>query len=126
MVIQNNLRGKKLHRRNQGSNFLGDSFSNRDNVRGPIQFRRESQVLVLPSWPLEHPAADDDFVMCRNAPHRQVLVLPSWCLVLPTADDDFVKCWNTPFGQLFALPSWRLVLAAADNDFVICQNAPCG
>ena len=41
--IQNNLRRKKLHRTNQGSNSLGGSFSNRDNVRAPIQFRRESQ-----------------------------------------------------------------------------------
>ena len=30
--IQSNLRRKKLHRTNQGSNFLGSSFSNRDNV----------------------------------------------------------------------------------------------
>ena len=35
--IQNNLRRKKLHRTNQGSNFLGGSFSNRGNVRAPIQ-----------------------------------------------------------------------------------------
>ena len=41
--IQSNLRGKTLHRTNQGSSFLGDSFSNRNNVRDPIQFRRESQ-----------------------------------------------------------------------------------
>ena len=41
--IQSNLRRKKLHRTNQGSNFLGGSFSNRDNVRAPVQFRRESQ-----------------------------------------------------------------------------------
>ena len=41
--IQSNLRRKKLHRTNQGSNFLGGSFRNRDNVRAPIQFRRESQ-----------------------------------------------------------------------------------
>ena len=41
--IQSNLRRKKLHRMNQGSNFLGGSFSNRDNVRAPMQFRRESQ-----------------------------------------------------------------------------------
>ena len=34
--IQSNLRRKKLHRKNQGSNFLGGSFSNRDNVRAPI------------------------------------------------------------------------------------------
>ena len=31
--------GKKLHRTNEGSNFLGNSFSNRGNVRAPIQFR---------------------------------------------------------------------------------------
>ena len=41
--IQSNLRRKKLHRTNQRSNFLGDSFSNRDNVRAPIPFRREGQ-----------------------------------------------------------------------------------
>ena len=41
--IQNKLRRKKLHRTTQGSNFLGDGFSSRDNVRAPIQFRRERQ-----------------------------------------------------------------------------------
>ena len=41
--IQNNLRRKKFHRTNQGTNFLGDSFSNRDNIRAPIQFRRETE-----------------------------------------------------------------------------------
>ena len=40
---QSNLRRKKLHRTNQGSIFPGGSFSIRDNVRGPIQFRREGQ-----------------------------------------------------------------------------------
>ena len=39
--IQSNLRKKKLHRMNSGSNFLGGSFSNRDDVRNPIEFRRE-------------------------------------------------------------------------------------
>ena len=39
--IKRNLRRKNLHRANRGSNFLGGSFSNRDNVRIPIQFRRE-------------------------------------------------------------------------------------
>ena len=32
--IQSNLRRKKLHVTNQGSNFPGGSFSNRDNVLG--------------------------------------------------------------------------------------------
>ena len=46
--IQSNLRRKKLHQRtNQGSNYLGGSFSNRDHVRSPIQFQRESQPLYL-------------------------------------------------------------------------------
>ena len=48
--IRAHLRRKKLHRMNQGSNFLGGSFSNRDNVRAPIQFRRESQPQHLKSW----------------------------------------------------------------------------
>ena len=48
--IQSNFRRKKLHRTNQGSNFLGGSFSNRDNVRAPIQFRRESQPQHLKRW----------------------------------------------------------------------------
>ena len=30
--IQSNLSRKKLHTSNQGSNFLGDSFSNRDKI----------------------------------------------------------------------------------------------
>ena len=32
-----------LHRMNEVGNFLGGSFSNRDNVRAPIEFRRENQ-----------------------------------------------------------------------------------
>ena len=42
-LCESNLRRKKLYRMNQSSNFLGGSFSNRDNVRAPIQFGRESQ-----------------------------------------------------------------------------------
>ena len=41
--IQNIVRRKKVHRTSQDSNFLGDSFSNRDNIRVPNQFRRERQ-----------------------------------------------------------------------------------
>ena len=41
--IQRNLRRKKLRRTSQGSNNLEGSFSNRDNVKAPIEFRRESQ-----------------------------------------------------------------------------------
>ena len=38
---QSNLKRKKLHRTNQGSTFLGGSFSNRYNVSVPVQFGRE-------------------------------------------------------------------------------------
>ena len=41
--IQSNLRWRNLHRMNQGSNFLGQGFSNRTDGRAPIQFRRERQ-----------------------------------------------------------------------------------
>ena len=44
--MQSNLRRKKLHRANQGSNFLAGIFSNRDNVRASIQFRRESLIIL--------------------------------------------------------------------------------
>ena len=36
----------KLHATNQSFNFLGANFSNRDNIRAPIQFRRE----ILPQY----------------------------------------------------------------------------
>ena len=36
IVIPSNIRRKKLHRTNQGSNLLGGSSSSRDNVRAPI------------------------------------------------------------------------------------------
>ena len=49
--IQRNLRRRTLHRMNQGSNFLGGSFSNNDNVRAPIQFRRQGrQPQLLKRW----------------------------------------------------------------------------
>ena len=41
--IKSNLKRNKLHRTNQSFSFLGRSFSNRENVRAPIQFGRESQ-----------------------------------------------------------------------------------
>ena len=34
---------RNLYRTNQGSNFLEGSFSNKDNVRAPVKFGRESQ-----------------------------------------------------------------------------------
>ena len=39
--IQSNLRGKKLHRMNQGRKFLRGSFSNRDNPN-PILKRKST------------------------------------------------------------------------------------
>ena len=48
--IQSNHRRNKLHTTNQGSNFLGGTFSNRDNVRAPIQFIRERLPQHLKRW----------------------------------------------------------------------------
>ena len=41
--IQSNFKRKKLHERNQDPHFLRDSYSNKKNVRSPIQIKRESQ-----------------------------------------------------------------------------------
>ena len=43
LEIKGNLSRKKLHRTNQGFNFLGASFSNRENERAPIQSRKERE-----------------------------------------------------------------------------------
>ena len=43
--IKSNVR--KLLRTNQGSSFYGGTFSNKDNVRTPILFIRESQPQYL-------------------------------------------------------------------------------
>ena len=51
--IQSNLRRKKRLRMNQGSNFLGGMFNDRDNARAQIQFRRE----INPS------ISEDDFFL---------------------------------------------------------------
>ena len=67
---------------------------------------------------LVHPAADDDFVICQNAPCGLVLMLPSPFLVRLATDDDFVICQNSPSGQVLVLPNQRLVHPSADNDFV--------
>ena len=48
--ILSNLRSKKLNTTNQSSKYLGGSFTNRDNVSAPIQFRRESQPQHLKRW----------------------------------------------------------------------------
>ena len=48
--IQSYLRRKNFHRTKHVSNFLGDNFSNRDNIRAPIKFRRESQPQHLKKW----------------------------------------------------------------------------
>ena len=62
-------------------------------------------MLVLSSQRLVRLAADNDFVICRNAPYGQVLVLPSQRLVHPAPDDDFVICRNAPYGQMLLLLS---------------------
>ena len=43
------IQRKKYHRTNWSFNFLGGSFSNRDNVTAPIQFRR-GQSQHLKRW----------------------------------------------------------------------------
>ena len=45
--IKSNSKRKKLHRMNQTLNFLGGSFSGRDNVRAPIQFKTKNNPNLL-------------------------------------------------------------------------------
>ena len=48
----------------------------------------QALVHMVPIRRLVCPAADNDFVICRNGPYGQVLVLPRQRLVRPVADDD--------------------------------------
>ena len=45
--MQSSLRRKKPHRTNQGSNFFGGTFSNRDNGRAPIQLEEKVNLSIL-------------------------------------------------------------------------------
>ena len=45
--IKSSLRKKKLHRTNQGPNFLEGSFSNRYNERTPIQEKETVNLSIL-------------------------------------------------------------------------------
>ena len=45
--MQSSLRRKKPHRTNQGSNFFGRTFSNRDNGRAPIQLEEKVNLSIL-------------------------------------------------------------------------------
>ena len=45
--IKSNLQRKTLHRINQGSNFFGEIFSNRENVRTPIQLENKDSTGIL-------------------------------------------------------------------------------
>ena len=49
---------------------------------------------MLPSRRLVRPAADDDFVACRNAPYGKVLVLSRQRLECPAADDNFTSLFE--------------------------------
>ena len=70
--IESNIRRKKLHRTNQGSNFLGGSFSNRDNVRA--QYNLEEKVNPsIPALKDDFPSRKDPSVFTSIAP-----VLSDW------------------------------------------------
>ena len=45
--VERNTRRKELYRINQGYNFLGGSFNNRDNVRAQIQFKEKVNPSIL-------------------------------------------------------------------------------
>ena len=46
-IYRVNIKRKKLHRMNQGSNFLQSSFNNRDNIRAPIYLEMKDNHSIL-------------------------------------------------------------------------------
>ena len=80
--IKSNFGKKKLYRTNEGSNFLGGSFSSGDNVRAPIQFRRERQSQHLKRW-----------IFLKNSPiHFHISSTRVWTSQMKQA--EFFQHWN--------------------------------
>ena len=50
LEIKGNLKKKKIHITNPGSDFLGGSLSSRDNVRVPTKIRKARQSRQLKRW----------------------------------------------------------------------------
>ena len=100
--IQSNLSGKKLHRTTKGSSFLVGIFSNKDNIRAPIQFRRESQP--------QHPKILDQLILTSIAP---VLLDQSseTSLVFPTLKSTSTSCHS---------PQGLLKKDKASTDWMLC------
>lgn len=48
--IKSYLGREKPYRANQSPDFLEGGFSNRGNVKAPVQFRRERQAQYLKRW----------------------------------------------------------------------------
>ena len=91
--IQRNLKRKKLHRTNQGSNFHGGSFSNRDNIRAPIQFRRESQ-------PQQNLVELGYVVNCGLAPNFRGKLFDSLKPECVSVAQNFTSCFYECFNRI--------------------------
>ena len=65
-------------------------------------------------------SADDDFVMCQNAPYGQVFVLPSRRLVHPASDDAFVTLRQTDLNitKLFSIKNFIVLSKLALEIFL--------
>ena len=68
---------KELHRKNQGSNFLGDSFSNRDDIRAPIQLRgvRQSQYIKTLFFSRPDPSINSSNKKTTSGPSQNYLAV---------------------------------------------------
>ena len=83
-VIKNNLRRKELHGKDYGSNFIGGSFRNRENVRAPIHFRREIQPQHLKRW----------FFSLKNRPIHFHINNTSVIRLVKKKQVEFFQQWN--------------------------------
>ena len=68
--IQSKFRRKKFHTTNQSSDSFGGGFSYRDNLRAPMQFRKESQLHNL------NPIQDGLFRGCSPMGRRGGFLAP--------------------------------------------------
>ena len=99
MEIESNLRRKKLHRTNQGSNFLGGNFIKRVNVRAPIQLRGERQC-----------QCQDDFSSRRDQSNFTSIV-------------PVLLYWSNEISQVF--PALKLISHFLPQAMLLRRSDPC-
>ena len=94
MEVQSKLRRRKLHRTNQDSDFLGDSFSKGDNVTGPSNLEEKDNLSILKD---DFSSRTDPSIFTSRAPE-----LLHWS----NEQAEFFQHWNQQTTSSYTIPKF--------------------